>query len=76
MADESELRDLSERIARLTRRELVRVLDMALDVEDRWRDEMRAEILAGEAAFREAEKRLREANPPLPLPPEAKREAG
>ena len=76
MADENELRELSERIARLSRRELVRVLDLALGVEDRARDELRAEILAGETAFREAEKRLREASPPVPFPPEAKREAG
>ena len=76
MANENELRELSERIARLSRRELVRVLDMALDVEDRVRDELRAEMLAGEAAFREAEKRLRGASPPVPFPPEAKREAG
>lgn len=76
MADENELRDLSERIARLSRRELVRVLDLALDVEDRARDELRTEILAGEAVFREAEKRLREASQPVPFPQETKREAG
>jgi hypothetical protein len=76
VANENELRELSERIARLSRRELVRVLDMALDVEDRARDELRAEMLAGDAALREAEKRLREANRPASFPPEAMREAG
>jgi hypothetical protein len=80
MATEDELRELSEKIARLTRRELVRVLDMALDVEDREREKLRAEILAenraADAAVREAEKRLREAYPAPLFPPEAKRKAG
>ena len=72
MADESELRELSERIARLSRRELVRVLDMALDVEDRWRDEERARQRAAVAELLERERRSRETN----TPPESKREAG
>jgi hypothetical protein len=61
MADENELRELSERIARLSRRDLVRVLDMALDVEDRWRDEERARNRAADAALLERERRQREA---------------
>lgn len=76
MTDENELRELGERIARLSRRELVRVLGLALDVEDRHRAQIQAENLAAEAALREAEKRLREANFPVLFPPEAQREAG
>ena len=72
MADENELRELSERIARLSRRELVRVLDMALDVEQRWYDEERARQRAAVAELLELERRQREAN----NPPGAKREAG
>ena len=48
--NETELRELSERIARLSRRELVRVLDMALHVEDRYRAQIQAENLAAEAS--------------------------
>lgn len=76
MATDDELRDLSERIARLNKRELLRVLGMAGDVEERHRSQMIAENLAADAALLEAEKRLREAGLPLPYPLGAKREAG
>lgn len=69
MATESELQELGERIARLTKRELARVLDMACDIEDRLRAQIIAENLAAEAALLEAEKHLRETGQP-PAPPQ------
>lgn len=72
MATDDELRELGERIARLTRRELVRVLDMALDAEDRYYDEERARQRAAIDELLESERRQRESN----IPPGAKREAG
>lgn len=71
MATEDELRDLSERIARLTRRELVRVLDLALDAEDRYYAEVQAENLRQIETLREIERQRTSANPNG-----AKREAG
>jgi hypothetical protein len=79
MTTDDELRALAERVARLSRRELVRVLDMALDVEDRWRDEERAHwhaaARAAEAKLLELERQHKEAASAA-VPPEAKREAG
>lgn len=56
MADENELRELSERIARLSGRDQTRLLEMVLAENRRQCEEAVAQALAAEAVLREAEK--------------------
>ena len=76
MADENELRELEERIGKLKFHEQLYLFERILTAYRREREEAVAWIRTSGTAYREAEKRLREANEPAPFPPEAKREAG
>jgi hypothetical protein len=78
MADENELRELCERIARLSDRDQTRLLEMVLVENRRQYEELRAEALAADAALRELEKQHGRVVAPAPFtfPPETKREAG
>ena len=57
MADENELRELCERIGRLSGREQTRLLEMVLAENHRRRAEIIAENLRQDAALRELERR-------------------
>lgn len=74
MADENELRELEERIGKLKFHEQLHLFERILAKYRREREEAVAWIRESEAAYREAERRLREANEPFPE--DAKREAG
>jgi hypothetical protein len=74
MATENELRDLRERIGRLSGDEQVWLLEAALADNRKKYEETLAWMAASEKAFLEAEKRRRETTEPVP--PAAKREAG
>jgi hypothetical protein len=75
MADEKELSDLRERIGRLGTRDQVWLLEMVLaDNRRRWDEEV-ARQRAATLAFLELEKR-QPTTASVPVPPEAKREAG
>ena len=76
MADENELRELSERIAHLSSQEQFRLLELVLVALRRQREEAIAWMLASQAQLLELEKQQREANQPIPFPSETKREAG
>lgn len=71
MATDNELRELGERIARLSKRELLHVLSVASDAEERWRTEEHAEYLQQIETLKELERRRANTNPTG-----AQREAG
>jgi hypothetical protein len=76
MADENELRELSERIAYMSPHEHCRLLELVLAAIRRRREEDIAEMLASQVKLLELEKQQKEKQQPVPFPPEAKREAG
>ena len=76
MADENELNELRERIGRLPTSDQCRLLELVLADHRRQREETLAWMLEGQAELVRREQQLRESGRLVPLPPEAKREAG
>ena len=76
MADENELRELEQHIARLPFDEQLHLFERVLANYRRQRAETITWVRTSQAAYLELEKRRRETNEPGAFPPEVKREAG